>query len=395
MKTYLPTFEECQEIVATNDAFYETKTVVDGFNVSIFNYRLADYNDFICPLTSKPHIQAFELRGITFIQNGDEWQRLLMLHKFFNLNQVAGYQLSEVSRHSIVRVQDKLDGSMIRFVRFPNGKIYAKTKMGFDNDQSKMAQFIFDTSPNIQAFVQESLDNGLAAIFEIVSFKNQIVLFYKETALILTQIRNESDGSYFDIYNHNLVKKHEIKTAVREDDILSWDQYLSLTQNKSGIEGWILTLSNGQMIKLKTAWYCSRHNILMENLVRENLILELVLNETLDDALSLVDENDIRRKYSISINKAVSHWFSEKTKEVLSLVKEFTGDRKTWAQKNIKHPFFPVAASCLGKNDLHDQIFKLLKEKLRKDVYRLEEARSWLKDNGVNLEDIPDEALDG
>ena len=52
---YIPTYQEALEIVKAKGGiiFYETKHFVDGYQISIFNYRLAKYNDFISPIPGK------------------------------------------------------------------------------------------------------------------------------------------------------------------------------------------------------------------------------------------------------------------------------------------------------------------------------------------------------
>jgi len=47
MKFYLPTREECQEIVKNSDAFFIKDTVVEGQNVKLVDYRLASLTDFV------------------------------------------------------------------------------------------------------------------------------------------------------------------------------------------------------------------------------------------------------------------------------------------------------------------------------------------------------------
>jgi hypothetical protein len=51
----IPTYEQALELCSVEEApFYESKMVVDGFNVSVFNYRLAQYKDFAYPIAEKP-----------------------------------------------------------------------------------------------------------------------------------------------------------------------------------------------------------------------------------------------------------------------------------------------------------------------------------------------------
>jgi T4 RnlA family RNA ligase len=393
MKFYLPTYEECQEIVSKNEFFYEMKTSVDGYDISVFNYRLARSEDFLHPIPGKD-IEASELRGLTFIHNEGNSQRFLMLHKFFNLNQVAGYQYGELKNLDIVRVQDKADGSMIAFVRLPNGRIVAKTKMGFDNDQALLAQELFKKDKELQEFVTESLNRGLVTIYELCSPLNRIVLRYSKTELRLLQIRSQETGEYLDTYSNDLVIKHGIKVVDRETP-KTLDEYVELAKSTKGIEGWVLTFANQQMVKLKTEDYFSLHGLLTEKLTRENLILGLVLDDTIDDAISQLDMNDIRRKAANIVQAAIVHYLKQNTEVVLKLISQYNGDKKSWAMAHLKEEFFPIAAGLLKPHkDLVGEIDKRLREKLKDETFRLTEARAWLSARGIsigNLELMNDE----
>ena len=71
----LPTYDQAVEMCSDEDSpFYEIKTEVDGYNVSFFNYRLAQYKDFV-------NYNGYEMRGLTFIFNtdGSVFNRYLLL----------------------------------------------------------------------------------------------------------------------------------------------------------------------------------------------------------------------------------------------------------------------------------------------------------------------------
>ena len=80
----LPSYKKCVEIcqLTDNTTFYEQKFVIDGYDVSVFNYRYATYEDFL-------KFDAFELRGLTFVFNHDGtlFRQYPLLEKFFNLNE--------------------------------------------------------------------------------------------------------------------------------------------------------------------------------------------------------------------------------------------------------------------------------------------------------------------
>jgi T4 RnlA family RNA ligase len=386
MDYYLPNYEECLEIVKNNEAFYKSKKELDGVTVEIFNYRLAMSKDFVEPIPGSK-IQAHEMRGITFVHDNGKIHRFLMLHKFFNLNQVSGNQYGDLSPMKIIRIQDKLDGSMVRFIRLPNGRILAKTKMGLDNPEALLAQGVYDKNEELQKFVKATLDSNLAAIFEIVSPMNRIVCYYPKTDLVLLQLREEATGQYRNIYSDSIVNSHRV-SVVCQKPILSLDEYIAKTKTDLGVEGWVLTFENGQMVKLKTEEYFSLHGLLTESLARENLILGMVLSDTIDDAISLLDSNDIRKNYAEAIQKAVVHYLKETTVEVLELTNLYSGNKKAWAAANKRHPLFGIAARVVGRDNIEEDIVDQLKNRLKKDVFRLHNAQDWLKYRGVNLQDM-------
>ena len=388
-KFYLPTYEECCEIVASNEkAFYETKHEIDGFQVSVFNYRIADLNNFINPVPGKD-ILATELRGISFIKTEAGWQRRIMLHKFFNVNQVEGYLFEQLSSHKIERVSDKADGSMIVFLELPNGKIIPKTKMGFGNSQVELAQKVYDQSPELKKFIKETIDNGLVAIFELVSPQNAVVLRYNQTKLLLLQLREENTGKYLNIYKNEIVSKYNIDLVKVENTALTLKEYLELAKTKEGIEGWVITFSNGQMAKVKTAHYCSIHGLVTDSMTRENLLMKIIIDEKIDDALALIGKDDVRRIYAAGVQAIVAKYLAETEIATQSIIDDFGGDRKAWHQKHGKSPYFSLAAACVGKSNLEEgHIFKVIKDNLSKNTYRLMDAKQWLSERGFKIQDI-------
>ena len=217
---HLPSYEEAVELCQYPESpFYETKTEVDGFPISIFNYRLAQYSDFNAPIESKPELTGFEMRGLTFVFNkdGSLYRRYVLLEKFFNLNQVPDSMYSVVKNYKIRFVNNKEDGSIATFIKLPNGKVVGKSKMGFDNDQANGINKIYKTNADVKSFVDWCLDSDIVAIFEYVAPHNRIVLRYSEEELILLRLRDNKTGRHIDIKDH-LDKIGSIKIAPFEDD---------------------------------------------------------------------------------------------------------------------------------------------------------------------------------
>jgi T4 RnlA family RNA ligase len=376
-KFYLPTYDECVAITKANECFYEKQVEVNGVKVSVFNYRLAQYKDFLQPIPNSD-ITAFELRGLTYLHNEDgSKSRYIMLHKFFNLNQVESTQYEVVKDLLVSQSQDKRDGSMVRILKI-GGQLVAKTKMDFTNDQCQMAMYCVKNQ-KLENFIEESLEQGLAAIWEYTAFNNQIVLNYGQPELRLLQLRDEKTGEYFDIYNHPLVKKHNTP-CTDQVEVLALHEYMEKAKTLEGIEGWIITLNNGQMLKIKTDWYFRLHGLLSENLVRENKILEMILTETLDDALAQIGENDPRRKYSEDIQKSLSHYLDSKVKETIELSKKYTGNRKDYALAYKDQPLFSLAVKLLDLSEgVEEKAYSLVQGMLTRKYSGLMDAKEFVK----------------
>jgi len=89
MMYYLKTKEECDKIVEKCEAFYRADRVVEGVNVAIYDYRLASISDFV-------DYEAFEMRGLCFVETDTGWERNILLQKFFNISQTSMDDLMEI-----------------------------------------------------------------------------------------------------------------------------------------------------------------------------------------------------------------------------------------------------------------------------------------------------------
>lgn len=385
---YIPTFEECCEICENNTAFIHKIEDVQSFKAHIFNYHLASYGDFNLPVSEKPHIKAHELRGLTFIECNGSYNRFLMLHKFFVLNQTENYLYDDVKNKKIVRIQEKLDGSMIRFVKLQDGLIVAKTKMGFTNDQALIANEIFSKNPSVSALVEDCLDDKIAAIFELVSPYNQIVVNYKNTELRLLQLRNEDSGEYIHEVNkyclyYNIKGSHEFDYDLKNDESFCLDHYIQEADTKKDFEGWVFTFEDGQMMKLKTKWYLELHHLLTESINRENSILIAIINENIDDAISQIPQNNEMRNKVIEITEKMNSFCSSTIRELIHILQEHNlvpEYRKDFAIQYHKYPYFGVLMKNFKLNWNEIEIEKCFKEFMLKKIDKLSDAQHFVKD---------------
>jgi len=371
----IPTYEQAVELCSGEEApFYESKMVVDGFNVSVFNYRLAQYKDFANPIPDKPELKGYEMRGLTFIFNedGSIFNRYVLLEKFFNLNQVPESLYSVVKNYKIKFVNNKEDGSIASFVKLPNGKIVGKSKMGFDNDQADGINRVYKTNKEVKSLVDWALNNNIVPIFEYVAPNNRIVLRYPSEELILLRLRDNATGKHIDIRDH-LDKVGSIRVAPFEDEIKDLDHLIELNATQVDKEGSIVTCEdeNGRdfFFKLKTPWYCERHGLLTEDLYREHIIIGYILDDKIDDILGQVPEDEKEAHERINkiitiVKKAISDKVLEIEKAYEQFVKSGISKKDYAINQRKGNPNFGFVMNMVKADDLR----KMSKEEIL-DIY--------------------------
>ena len=354
----IPSFEECVAIVAANAAFDHTKQIVDGFIIHNFGYNLPGLMDFLEPIKGDTSVNAKELRGITFVEdNGTFHGPYLMLNKFWCLNQTAGAMLSDVKNIPIQRVQNKLDGSLIRFIPLPNGRIIAKSKGAVQNPHTAIAEMLLADDADLRDFVELTIEMGCAAIFELIGPDNKVVLEYNKPELRLLQTRNETTGLYMDIRHHGHVIDGKVKTA-EFLNITTWEQVQEYQRTMKGTEGLVITLQYpGGLLKAKTDWYENMHRHVMEKDYSDKAFIEMILDETMDDALGATDPNSAVYARMTNLQNLVGTWFNVTVREVDNILAQnvFAADDKaargTFARAFNKHPLFDFLIMAVQHRD--------------------------------------------
>lgn len=376
MKFHLPTREECKEIVKNSEAFYCVNTNVQGFEVEVYNYRLSSLDNF------KEH-NAFELRGLCFVKHpAGTWERNILLNKFFNINENQDWEINNLKNYKIIRVQEKLDGSVIGFVKLPNGNIVAKSKMSFDNEQAKMAQEIYDKSENLRNFINDCFEDGITPIFELISPFNQVVINYSTTELRLLQMRYEKTGEYIgNSLMNSYIKEYNIKGS-KNEKLYTFDELLEIQETEQNIEGFVVTLENGKMFKIKTKWYFDLHSTVTDNVVEHKLI-PLILNDEIDDILSIL--NGEKKDFVENIVEIVQHKFNHLVIEYKKLrgsyYNKFNENKKEFALKYKNHELFGYVCKNLNTSfrDIEEIAEKSVKEFILKKTRTLTDAREFIK----------------
>ena len=386
MNKYQLTYEDaCAISKEHNDFnFYKKEYDVSGFKVVVFNYFLCGYKMFEKPIPERPEINAFDMRGVTFVFNKDDslFRKYLMLPKFFNINEVESTQYHLLADKRIKSVTVKEDGSLIAFMMLPDGKIFAKTLGGFDNDQVKEAMKIFDLNTKMQIMVRTLLDGNITPMFEYVSFENKIVLNYAKPELKLIGLRDNRDHTYtpacnlykemleaMDDSNISYVKSIEGKSLLQLTELCAIDET---------IEGFVIEFEDGQLIKCKTKWYFNAHKF-RDDVERENNVIKLIIEGKADDFLSFSDDVNFLNRIS-AIQDVINGYFINKTKEIENLCNCYNGDRKDFAIKYRLDKNFSMAIKyILDKKDIK----LIISDYLISKTSKLSDARKFIKDGYI------------
>lgn len=378
MKYFIPTYDQCRQICDANDNFnfYETKHVIDGYNVSIFNYRLAMPPIFYRPIPNSD-ITAHELRGLTFVfnTNGSLYKYFLLMDKFFNLNQHECSTYSLLKDQPIKNITYKEDGSITSFIQLPNGKVVGRSKASFESYQASEACLIYSENKSISKLVDWCFNNDLIAIFEYVSPKNRVVLQYTKTELVLIKVRNNSTGEYFDIENIPASILEGV-SIVEYFDNLTLEDLIAKCETDIGYEGFVVTFQNNKMIKLKLLDYCAKHNLHTEDLHREDAIIYLIVENQIDDILCQLDKDDERRQTILDISDLVTFHLNRKFLETEQLLSNFKGNVKEFVLANRSNTNFASAMRVINQGS---DLLSVIKERLLKDTFYLMNAREWIK----------------
>jgi len=327
------TRERCQELAALHpDLYYCNTTIVNGFLTEIYGYRFATDNDFVLH-------NSFEIRGITFVQDGiGNWKRFLALTKFFNVNQTEATRFENIKDYDIAMIQEKLDGSLITFVQLPNGDIVAKSKMSFESEQAQMANEFIKGNDTYLRFLNWCMANNSSPIFELTSHKNQIVVQYNETSLTLLHLR-DSEGRYFNSHQLKRIETEKYIPVVCQHTF-TLEELMEMKEYDEGYEGFVVTFENGTMVKIKLDSYLLLHSVVTD--LREDSIIALVLDEKLDDVKVVATGEKlefVNRVESIAVRK-INQLILDFKLLRWRYFNEFKENRKAFAMEYKDRPMF-------------------------------------------------------
>lgn len=262
--------------------------VMQRGSFTIINYHYQSFDTFDGPNESITR----ECRGLIFdTASGKVINR--RYHKFYNVGEKDNTQVGVLPFDRPHVIMDKLDGSMISPAPV-GGDLSALvwcTKMG-DTDVAKNAAEFVATRPSYVRFAKHTLEDGYTPIFEWCSPKNRIVVDYGTDKLVLTGIRHTKTGEYKHISQATFIAALAGLDTVPFVETQAGDaDFIARARLEEGREGYVVQFDNGHMVKVKNEWYVGIHKA-KDLISSPRRILINVLNNTLDDVISLIPVSD-------------------------------------------------------------------------------------------------------
>ena len=262
-----PTINHINDLLPYIEGNSQFRVAEQPNGCTIVCYMLQDEDTF-----SGEHEDWYkECRGITFdTKTGQVVARTL--HKFKNVGESEDTAPALIPWGDVVRVMDKRDGSMITPVLTidDNGEysIVCKTKKTFTSAEAIEATKLLNADQAKVDWITGMLLIGFTPTFEWTSPRFPIVLTYEKDELTLLQIRDNVTGEYvhhtaqaFDKAKCPFpVVENLIEEFLDEDGNVSWDIFQNAALTRTGVEGWIIQTTKGEMWKIKTKWYCELHH---------------------------------------------------------------------------------------------------------------------------------------
>lgn len=381
MVKYLLTYEDAREIAKRykNSNFREFQYTINGYKVAAFDYFICGWDDFENPLPDRPEVDAFDMRGTTFVfdKDGKVWRRFFMLPKFFNINQVEATQYGNVKDKTILDATEKEDGSLVAFMMLPNDRIFAKTIGSFVSEQAQMAyNFLYAWEEKVE-FVKMVLNAGWTPLFEYVSGPNRIVLKYSKEDLRFLGLRDNHNGEWIpacEIINTPF-NTPEFEKNPDLDDLI---RRAKIEEDK---EGWVVRFPDGLM-KIKTEWYFNLHGLRTENVFRADYVIRNYLEKTLDDLMSQLDRKEDSDAFAFvdDVTNAVDNYIAHVDKSVFELKEKFKGEYfsewVSFAKDYHKAPYFGLARNLVETPEDYNRR-KI--EMILKKTYRLKNAEQFVE----------------
>jgi RNA ligase len=344
----------------------------DGYSVANYN---VSYEDTFPPLSDTDDTPALlrECRGLLFAPTGEVISR--PFHKFFNVNQIPETMASAVDLSRPHVVLDKMDGSMVRTAIIQDS-IRLCTKAGITDESLMAEEFVenYKGRANYTDFFKLCEYAGFTAIFEFCSRRNQIILDYPEPSLVLTAIRQRVTGKY--AYYYEMIEAAKgfhvpVVDKVEQINVTGYEaptncvtQVIDHIRAQRDIEGVVIRFDDGEMIKMKTEWYCIKHAA-KDSLLMEKNLLKIYLEEKIDDILPLLDDQFRARvdEYLLKVKTGIADTHTKINNLLEDCYREAGHERAAqakWVSTKVEQLERPLLFNALDGKDVRERINEMI-----------------------------------
>ena len=211
-----------------------------------------------------------EMRGLMVRSTGEVVLR--GFHKFFNYGEVEDTKLRTLKGQRIREVTMKLDGQMIvGVVLGGEAQFWSKkgiTETGLTDVGRSAGRVAEQAGAGCAALVQHVHRATATACFEFMGYQSEVKTPSKQRwpRLVLTAVRDNCSGEY---WGHDVLVqlgarfRVEVVERIVHLEMMTVQQVVHEVHSWKGLEGVIVTLQSGQMLKVKSDWwfragYCSK-----------------------------------------------------------------------------------------------------------------------------------------
>ncbi len=369
---YLPTKEECDEIVSKSKQFFCKSFIFNNKEVVVYHYKQGNYDEF-------KKFNAWELRGLTFVKEKNKWRRFLAIHKFFELNQAPGWTEEDLKNKKVIKVSEKIDGTFVHPIIIDN-QIFFKSKLRFDSHQALSAQKIYENSVNLQKFMDFCIKREFSPMFEYISEKSQVVMDYKKEALILIQIRDKKGNYILDF--EKIADDFNIEYAeVCENKPLC--EYMRNQNVCKSKEGWILIFEDMKFVKVKTTEYLKRHKIVAD--IKEHNIIQMILNNEIAQLFDILNPKSEKYEFVKSVYDKFNKKYDSLQREILNIINNFQGTNKEFREAYQNYPFYAILSEAYKKRKKQNPK-ETIKNWVVNNTKKLKNAKRFLEENSDYIE---------
>jgi hypothetical protein len=267
------------------------------------------------------------------------------IKRFYNY----GTEFASILDYSKVYYMEKLDGSFVKvwwdsihneWAIGTRGAAKANIKIsGMHNKSEFTFTTLFKSIVKDFAEFKKELDKEYTYMFELCSIWNQVVIIHPEPFISLLAVVNSTTGQELNIWE---LPESKFYSKVKTYDFSSFEEVFSWFEktDPSKFEGFVVMDKNFNRIKVKHPGY-NTLNALRASLSSTRNILNLILLETIDDAVPIVTE-DIKKEIE-KLRDATSEYI-RKNEEIWMSIKSKNLSRKEFAllcqEKNLPLSLF-------------------------------------------------------